>query len=211
MIRVSQRLPFASTGTPWLGQIGIRIGAFSSSLLLAFSSTYWFNAVETEVYGMAMLMMMLIIYLTIRWADEKENGGSDKLLVLVTYLLFLSISIHLTVFLVVPALFIFIILIDREKMKDPMFWVTWAILFSVAVPAYFWLGMVIPWVDDKSYWIWVFLMFGGAIVTAYMLCPTGAIRANRIFFGVRALRGGYPGLFNTYLYSHPSQPAPDNQ
>jgi tetratricopeptide (TPR) repeat protein len=165
VIRVSQRLPFKSLGNPWLGQVGIRIGAFVSSLLLAFSSTYWFNSVETEVYGMAMLMMMLIIYLTIRWADEKENGGSDKLLICMNYLLFLSISIHLTVFLVVPALFIFIILIDKEKMKDWLFWVTWAILFSVAIPAYFFIGMVIPWVDDKSYWIWVFLMFAGAIVT----------------------------------------------
>jgi len=161
VIRISQRLPFGGGDTPWLGQIGIRIGAFAGAMILSFSSTFWFNAVETEVYGLAMLLMMLIIHLAIKWADDKEFGGSDKLLILITYLLFLSIGIHLTVFLVVPALFIYFVIIDSNKLKDPMFWITWAILFSIAVPAYFWLGMMIPWVEDNSYWIWVFLMFAG--------------------------------------------------
>jgi tetratricopeptide (TPR) repeat protein len=168
VVRVSQRLPFAKTGTPWLGQIGIRIGAFSGALILAFSSTFWFNAVETEVYGMAMLMMVLIMYLAVRWADEKESGGSDKYLVLITYLLFLSIGVHLTDFLVVPALVLYFMIVDRTKLKDPMFWITWAILFSIAVPAYFILGMMVSWFEDNSYWIWVFLMFAGLIYSALM-------------------------------------------
>jgi len=168
VLRVSQRLPFTSTGTPWLGQIGIRIGALSSSLLLAFSSTYWFNAVETEVYGLAMLLMMLMIYLAIKWADDKEKNGSDKTLILLTYLLFLSVSIHLTTFLIVPALFIYFIIVDRDKLKDPLFWFTWAVFFSLAVPFYFLIGMAIYWVDDKSYWIWASLMILGAVYSGYM-------------------------------------------
>jgi tetratricopeptide (TPR) repeat protein len=168
VVRASQRLPFASTGTPGLGQIGIRIGALSAALLLAFSNTYWFNAVETEVYGLAMLLMMLLIYLAVRWAEDREKGGSDKKLIFLTYLLFLSVSIHLTVFLVVPALFVFFILVDKDKLKDPLFWITWAVLFSLAVPFYFMIGMKIPWVDDKAYWIWVVMMILGAVFTGYM-------------------------------------------
>jgi tetratricopeptide (TPR) repeat protein len=184
VIRVSQRLPFKSLGTPWLGQIGIRIGAFVSSLLLAFSSTYWFNAVETEVYGMAMLLMMLIIFLAIKWADEKESGGGDKLLIFITYLLFLSISIHLTVFLVVPALFLYFIWIDREKMKDWLFWATWAILFSVAVPVYFFLGMIFYVIDDKSFWIWVSLLFIGAGYTGYVFLVKKIAHTGRVNYAL---------------------------
>jgi tetratricopeptide (TPR) repeat protein len=165
IIRVSQKLPFNKSINPQLGQIGVRIGAFSAGLLLAFSGTFWFNAVETEVYGAAMLLMVLLIYLTIRWGEDKETGGSDKLLVFITYLLFFSVSIHLTTFLIVPALFLYFIWIDREKLKDPMFWVTWAIFFSLALPVWFLIGMAIPWVDDKSYWIWIVLMIVGAIFT----------------------------------------------
>jgi tetratricopeptide (TPR) repeat protein len=192
VVRVSQRLPFASTGTPRLGQIGIRIGALSSSLLLAFSSTYWFNAVETEVYGLAMLLMMVLIYLAIRWADEKENGGSDKLLILLTYLLFLSVSIHLTTFLIVPALFIFFVAVDKDKLKDPLFWITWAIFFSLAVPFYFMVGMMISWVDDKSYWIWTALMILGAIFTGYMANRLKATRG-------RTSRSNYSLAFMLFL------------
>lgn len=169
VVRVCRRLPFATSSSPLLGRIGIKIGAFSSSLIMAFSSTFWFNAVETEVYGLSMLIMMLTIYLAVKWADEKEAGGSDRLLVFITYLLFLSIGIHLTGFLVVPAFVLFFAFVDREKLRDPLYWVTWAILFSVAVPFYSLIGMIIPWVQDQSYLIWVFLMFAGMILTGIMV------------------------------------------
>jgi tetratricopeptide (TPR) repeat protein len=167
VVRVSQHMPFAQKGNGLLGQIGIRIGALSSSLLLAFSNTYWFNSVETEVYAAAMLLMMIIIYLAIGWAEDKEKGLGDKKLIFLTYLLFFSVSVHLTVFLIVPALFIFFIIVDREKLRDPFFWFTWATFFSLAVPFYFLVGMAIPWVDDKSYWIWLVLMILGAIYSGY--------------------------------------------
>jgi len=166
VVRVSQRMPFGGQGSEFLGQLGIRIGAFSAALILAFSSTFWFSAVETEAYGPAMFLMMLMIHLAVKWADEKNTGGSDKLIVFITYLLFLSIGIHLTGFLVVPAFVLFFALSDKTKLKDPLFWVTWAVLFSIAVPFYFMLGMIIPWFDENSYSIWLFLMF-------FMLIGTG--------------------------------------
>lgn len=181
VVRVSRRLPFGQHGPPFLGQIGIRIGAFSSSLILAFSSTFWFNAVETEVYGLAMLVMVLNIYLAVKWADEKAEGGSDRLLIFITYMLFLSIGIHLTGFLVVPAFVIFFALIDRKKLKDPVYWITWAILFSIAVPSYFIIGLMIPWVQEKSYLIWVALMILGVVVTgmlAYRYKSSRSIRGR---------------------------------
>jgi tetratricopeptide (TPR) repeat protein len=124
--------------------------------------------VETEVYGLAMLVMVLSIYLAVKWADEKAEGGSDRLLIFITYLLFLSIGIHLTGFLVVPAFVIFFALIDRKKLKDPVYWITWAILFSIAVPSYFIIGLMIPWVQEKSYLIWVALMILGVVVTGIL-------------------------------------------
>ena len=172
IVRVSRRMPFGSHGSEFLGQLGIRFGAFSGALIMAFSSTFWFNAVETEAYGPSMLLMMLCIYLAVKWADEKEEGGSDNLIVFITYLLFLSIGIHLTGFLVVPAFVLFFAINDRSKMKDPLFWITWAVLFSIAVPAYFLIAMIIPLVQQNSYLIWLFLMF-------FMLVVTGMLAYNK--------------------------------
>jgi tetratricopeptide (TPR) repeat protein len=181
VIRVSQKIPFPNVGTPWLGQIGVRIGAFSGALILSFSSTFWFNAVETEVYGLAMLLMVLMIWLAVKWADDRETGGSDKLLVLIAYLLFLSIGIHLTVFLVVPALFLYFVIVDNAKLKDPMFWITWAIMFSIAVPVYFFLGMIHYWFEDNSYWIWVHLMIFGAVFMGTMVYSSKTSRGQTGF------------------------------
>jgi tetratricopeptide (TPR) repeat protein len=168
VVRISQRMPFGNKGSEFLGQIGIRIGAFSSALIMAFSSTFWFNAVETETYGLPMFIMILTILLAVKWADEKEAGyGSDKYIVFITYLLYLSIGIHLTGFLVVPAFVLFFVIVDKTKMKDPLFWITWAILFSVAVPAYFIIAMIIPWVQNNAFLIWIILMFAGLIATGY--------------------------------------------
>ena len=184
IVRLSRRLPFGQYGSSLLGALGIRIGAFSAAMILAFSSTFWFNAVETEVYGLAMFLMVLSIHLTVKWADQKEEGGSDKLLIFVTYLLFLSIGIHLTGFLVVPAFVVFFVLNDRKKLRDPVFWITWAILFSIAVPFYFLIGMIIPWVDENSYQIWVVLMLAGLITTGLMAWrhrSTGGLRGRANF------------------------------
>jgi tetratricopeptide (TPR) repeat protein len=82
--------------------------------------------------------------------------------------LFLSIGIHLTGFLVVPAFVLFFAIIDRTKLKDPLYWVTWAILFSIAVPFYFPVAMIIPWVHKNSYSLWLFLMIAGLIYTGIM-------------------------------------------
>lgn len=184
IIRVSRRLPFGQYGSTLLGALGIRIGAFSAAMILAFSSTFWFNAVETEVYGLAMFIMVLCIYLAVKWSDEREEGGSDRLLILITYLLFLSIGVHLTGFLVVPAFVLYFVLNDRKKLKDPVFWATWAILFSIAVPFYFLIGMIIPWVQEHSYKIWVLLMIAGLITTGGMAWShrsTGGLRGRANF------------------------------
>ncbi len=171
IVRVSRRMPFGGKGSEFLGQLGIRIGAFSGALIMAFSSTFWFNAVETEAYGPSMFLMMLSIHLSVKWADEKESGGSDNLIIFITYLLFLSIGIHLTSFLVVPAFVLFFAIVDKVKLKDPLFWITWAVLFSIAVPFYFIFGLLIPAVQQNSYLIWLILMI-------VMLIATGMLAYN---------------------------------
>ncbi len=106
-------------------------GGATGALYLTFSSTFWFNAVEAEVYGISMLLMLIITYLAMIWAENRNKPGSNKLLVLIGYLSFLAIGIHMTVFLVIPVVFIFIFLLDREKRLDWRIWLTGAVMFLV--------------------------------------------------------------------------------
>ena len=150
-----------------VSKVGVYIGALTGSLLLAFSSTFWFNAVETEVYGLAMLLMVVLTYMTIKWGESKLADGNDVLLVAIVYLLFLSISIHLTVFLITPAIIIYIALIDNKKLNDWRHWVSWGILFSFAVPIYFLIFYIIPSLSDHQVALWLLLMVFFAVFFGY--------------------------------------------
>jgi len=116
--------------TFWM-KIGKYVGGVTGSLFIAFSTTFWSNAVEAEVYGTAMFLMLLILYLGLLWMDRKATPQGSKLLILISYLGFLALGIHLTSFIVMPAVFLLVILVDREKLWDWRFWVTAIVLLLV--------------------------------------------------------------------------------
>ncbi len=76
----------------------VHLGAVAGALVLAFSDSYWNNAVEAEVYGLSSCFMAVIFYLGLRWARNPEKGYRPLYLIL--YLLALSIGNHLASFLV---------------------------------------------------------------------------------------------------------------
>jgi tetratricopeptide (TPR) repeat protein len=116
--------------TLWM-KIAKYVGAVSGSLFLAFSTTYWSNAVEAEVYGTSMFLMLLILYLALIWMEKRATPRGTKILILMGYLGLLSLGIHLTTFIVMPAVFLLVILVDRERLLDWRFWVTGIVLFMV--------------------------------------------------------------------------------
>ncbi len=67
------------------------IGALS----MTFSPTFWFNAVEAEVYGMSMLFVSGIIWLGLRWYDQAGTERKDAYLLLIFYIVGLSVGVHL--------------------------------------------------------------------------------------------------------------------
>ena len=87
--------------------------ALTGALLLAFSDTFWFNAVEAEVYALSMLFMMVCTWLILHWIENHEQDGSERYLFLVAYLAFLGIAVHMFTMLVLPAAFLCVIYTDR--------------------------------------------------------------------------------------------------
>lgn len=148
-------------------QFSIYAGALSGSLILAFSSTFWFNAVETEVYGLSMMLMAIVTYMALIWSERLGKPGNDRILIGISFLLFLSIGIHLTSFMLVPAIVIYIALVDHSKLRDWRYWASWAILFSFALPVYFLIQILVPVLMDWQLETWLALMFGFAAFTGY--------------------------------------------
>lgn len=74
------------------------------ALAYTFSDTFWFSAVEGEVYASSSLFTAVVFWLILKWEDKAEQSGSDKWLILIAYLMGLSIGVHLLNLLAIPAI-----------------------------------------------------------------------------------------------------------
>lgn len=71
--------------------------SFVGALALAFSDTFWFNALESEVYGLGTFLITLSLYVLMLWWERADEEGSDRYLLLVAFIVGLSLGIHLIV------------------------------------------------------------------------------------------------------------------
>lgn len=74
------------------------------ALAYTWSDTYWFSAVEGEVYGYSSLFTAVVFWLILKWEDNADAPHSDRWLVLIAYLIGLSIGVHLLNLLCIPAI-----------------------------------------------------------------------------------------------------------
>ena len=74
------------------------------ALAYTFSDTFWFSAVEGEVYAYSSLFTALVFWLILKWEDVADEPHSDRWLILIAYLTGLSIGVHLLNLLCLPAI-----------------------------------------------------------------------------------------------------------
>ena len=82
----------------------ILISSLVASLSFMFTDTFWFNAVETEVYAMATLIMSILFYLGLRWEQEMHLPRGNRWLVLISFVVGLSFGVHFMGLLTIPAI-----------------------------------------------------------------------------------------------------------
>ncbi|TGE23373.1 glycosyltransferase family 117 protein [Hymenobacter metallicola] len=74
------------------------------ALAFTFSDSFWFNAVEAEVYALSALCTAVVVWLMLKWENRADEADSDKWLILISYVIGLSIGVHLLNLLALPAL-----------------------------------------------------------------------------------------------------------
>ncbi|HID03105.1 MAG TPA: DUF2723 domain-containing protein, partial [Desulfobacterales bacterium] len=72
------------------------------SLTFAFTHSFWFNAVEAEVYAPSMLFTSLLVWLILVWETKADKPGNEKYLLMIAYLIGLAIAVHLLNVLALP-------------------------------------------------------------------------------------------------------------
>jgi len=74
------------------------------ALAFTFSDSFWFNAVETEVYGMASLIMALLLWLGLKWTDNLGDPRGHRWLMLISFVVGLTFGIQFMGFLAIPSI-----------------------------------------------------------------------------------------------------------
>tara|TARA_B100000524_G_scaffold320023_1_gene200258 strand:+ start:119 stop:3766 length:3648 start_codon:yes stop_codon:yes gene_type:complete len=85
-------------------QFSISVAAFIGSLSFTFTDTFWFSAVEAEVYAMATLIMAVLFYLGLRWESDMDKPRGNKWLLLICFVIGLSFGVHFMGLLTIPAI-----------------------------------------------------------------------------------------------------------
>lgn len=128
-------------------KIGMYGGGLVGALTFAVSDTFWFNAVEAEVYAMSMFFTAIVVWLALKWSENHDKEYSERWLVLIAYMFGLAIGVHLLNLL---ALF-FVALIVYFKKRDFAL-LSFAVMGGIAVVSFgtvypFTIQMLPDWAD----------------------------------------------------------------
>jgi hypothetical protein len=118
-------------------------------LAYTFSDTFWFSAVEAEVYAMSSMFTALVFWLALKWERRANEKGSLKWIILIFYLIGVVIGVHLLGLLVIPIIFL---MYYYKKFKN----ITWKGTLIAGIIGMVALGFVqiftIQWLPGIGSW-----------------------------------------------------------
>ena len=168
-----------------LGQaIAIMGSGLVGALAYCFSDTFWFSAVEGEVYAMSSLFTALVFWAMTEWYDHADEPHANRWIVLIAFLMGLSIGIHLLNLLAIPAL---VFMYYFRQKPDYTFWQYVKIFLIGVVILALILFLIIPWLPKLAAYFDLF--FVNVLGLGY---NTGAA-----FFMIALLAVCFWGIFRT--------------
>ncbi|MFT6880559.1 MAG: hypothetical protein ACJARG_001492, partial [Arcticibacterium sp.] len=98
-------------------QILILGASLVGALAYTWSDSFWFSAVEAEVYGMSSFFTAIVIWAVLKWELIKDEATGNKWLIFIAYLVGLSIGVHLLNLVTIPALGLWVYYKKTQKVS----------------------------------------------------------------------------------------------
>lgn len=118
------------------------------ALAYTFSDSFWFSAVEGEVYALSSLFTALVFWAILKWEHNADKQGADKWIVFIFFMMGLSIGVHLLNLLTIPA----IVMVYYFKRYQPTAWGTfWAFIIGCLITGFVQVA-VIQWTVKLAGW-----------------------------------------------------------
>jgi hypothetical protein len=219
---LARRLVIRNGEEPSAGHIvAIMASGFVGALAYTFSDSFWFSAVEGEVYAMSSFFTAIVFWAILKWENVADEPHANRWLIFIAYMMGLSIGVHLLNLLAIPA----IVFVYYFKKYKPTRWgVVGALMASVAL-----LGgimyIIIPGVFKIASWFELVFTNGfslpyssGTIIYAILLIGslTWGLRytlkhkkvlANTIILGVVVILIGYSSFAMIIIPPWPTRPS----
>ena len=123
--------------------IAIFGSAVVGSLAYSFSDSFWFSAVEGEVYAMSSFFTALVFWAILKWEEKSEEEHSFRWLIFIAYMMGLSIGVHLLNLLAIPAIAFVYYFKNYKKTNYKGMLLTFII--SILILGFV-MSVIIPWI-----------------------------------------------------------------
>lgn len=184
------------------------------ALMYAWSDTFWFSAVEGEVYAFSSFCTALVFWLILKWENRADLPHSDKYLIFIAYIIGISIAVHLLNLLCIPAI---VLVIYYKKWKNTTAKGSIvALLVSFAIVALILYGLVPGFIEVAQYFelffvnvcglsfnvgvlIYAALLVASLVWTISCLYRQDNPTAMRVSFMISVLLSGIPFIGDNLL------------
>jgi hypothetical protein len=140
------------------------------ALAYTWSDTFWFSAVEGEVYAFSSFCTALVFWLILKWENRADQPHSDRYLILIAYIIGVSIAVHLLNLLCIPAI---VLVIYYRKFKDTTATGSLiALAISAVIVALILFGLVPGFIEVAQYFELFFVNVLGCSYNVGVLCYT---------------------------------------
>lgn len=186
-------------------KINIYTAGVIGALGFALTDSQWFNAVEAEVYAVSIFFTTIVVWLILVWLEKAENPVSDKILVLIAYLIGLATGVHLLNILAIPTLFLIVYFKKAElNIKTFSLWAAGAIAAFAAI----YPGIVkgIPWLLNKFSFLAIGLVTLGVLFAIVYAVQNQKRLVSLALMSILLVTVGYSTYTALYIRSdmHPA-------
>ncbi len=193
---LARKLVIKNGDEPSLAQTVAILGSgLVGSLAYTFSDTFWFSAVEGEVYGLSSLFTAIVFWAILKWENEANSPHSNRWLVFIAYMMGLSIGVHLLNLLAIPA----IVLVYYFK-KYPV--TRWGVLAALAISVVI-LGsimyVIIPGIVTVASWFELLFVNGFGLPFKSGVIFYGIILVSLIVWGLHFTYKKQKVIFHSIL------------
>jgi hypothetical protein len=194
------------------------------SLVYTFSDTFWFSAVEAEVYASSSLFTAVVFWAILKWENSADEKYANRWLILIAYLMGLSIGVHLLNLLAIPAI---VMVYYFKKYKATTSGVLKAlgvsavlisIIMYIIIPGVVWLasrfelifvnGFGFPY--NSGVLIYAVLLIGGLVLLIWKSYRKKQVIFNTILLGFAVIIIGYSSFSMIVIRSLANPPMDEN-